>query len=70
MDSSRSRGIATFATHSVSTNEPVVSIDWLHANLREPNVKVFARYSYLFMVRELILMRPFRLIGLLLVMGT
>lgn len=25
---------------SVATNEPVVSVDWLHSNLREPDLKV------------------------------
>lgn len=29
-----------FSTQSLSMNEPVVSVDWLHANLREPNLKV------------------------------
>ena len=31
---------APYSTRSVSTSEPVVSVDWLHANLREPDVKV------------------------------
>lgn len=31
---------ATFSTQTMSSNEPVVSVDWLHANLREPDVKV------------------------------
>ncbi|KVI11165.1 Rhodanese-like domain-containing protein, partial [Cynara cardunculus var. scolymus] len=31
---------ATFLTQSMSTTEPVVSVDWLHANLREPDIKV------------------------------
>lgn len=31
---------ASFSVQSLSTNEPVVSVDWLHANLREPDVKV------------------------------
>lgn len=39
--------MATFATQSVSTNEPVVSIDWLHANLREPDVKVLDASWYM-----------------------
>ncbi|KAI3949444.1 hypothetical protein MKX01_000092 [Papaver californicum] len=48
VDFSRSsRTMATFATESVSTNEPVVSIDWLHANLREPYVKVLDASWYM-----------------------
>ncbi|OVA15862.1 Rhodanese-like domain [Macleaya cordata] len=47
MASSRSGAIATFATQSVSTNEPVVSVDWLHANLREPDVKVLDASWYM-----------------------
>lgn len=31
---------ASISTHSMSTNEPVVSVDWLHANLKEPDMKV------------------------------
>ena len=31
---------ANFSTQSLSLNEPVVSVDWLHANLREPDMKV------------------------------
>lgn len=31
---------ADFSTQSASTNEPVVSVDWLHANLKEPDLKV------------------------------
>lgn len=31
---------STFATQAMSSNEPVVSVDWLHANLKEPDVKV------------------------------
>lgn len=30
----------SFSTQSLSINDPVVSVDWLHANLRDPNVKV------------------------------
>ncbi|XP_021299458.1 thiosulfate/3-mercaptopyruvate sulfurtransferase 2-like isoform X2 [Herrania umbratica] len=30
-----------FSMQSLSTNDPVVSVDWLHANLREPDMKVF-----------------------------
>ncbi|KAJ6670118.1 THIOSULFATE/3-MERCAPTOPYRUVATE SULFURTRANSFERASE 1 MITOCHONDRIAL-LIKE, partial [Salix viminalis] len=29
-----------FSTKSLSMNEPVVSADWLHANLGEPDLKV------------------------------
>ena len=31
-----------FSTQSLSTNDPVISVDRLHANLREPDMKVFA----------------------------
>lgn len=31
-----------YSTFSVSPNEPVVSVNWLHANLREPDLKVAA----------------------------
>lgn len=31
---------AYYTTSSVSTNEPVVSVDWLHSNLREADIKV------------------------------
>lgn len=29
-----------YSTLSVPTTEPVVSVDWLHSNLREPDLKV------------------------------
>ncbi|KAL8461903.1 hypothetical protein ACS0TY_033105 [Phlomoides rotata] len=32
---------------SLSTSEPVVSVDWLHANLREPDVKVLDASWYM-----------------------
>ncbi|KAF5730832.1 thiosulfate/3-mercaptopyruvate sulfurtransferase 1 mitochondrial isoform X1 [Tripterygium wilfordii] len=38
---------ADFSTQSVSTIEPVVSVDWLHANLREPDIKVLDASWYL-----------------------
>ncbi|CAN1157872.1 Thiosulfate/3-mercaptopyruvate sulfurtransferase 1, mitochondrial [Linum perenne] len=31
---------ATFSTQLLSTSEPVVSVDWLHSNLRAPDLKV------------------------------
>ncbi|KAG5546888.1 hypothetical protein RHGRI_018901 [Rhododendron griersonianum] len=31
---------ASISTQSMSSNEPVVSVDWLHANLKEPDMKV------------------------------
>ena len=38
-----------FSTQSLSTNDLVISVDWLHANLREPDLKVFAFiYQYPF----------------------
>ncbi|XP_051135916.1 thiosulfate/3-mercaptopyruvate sulfurtransferase 1, mitochondrial [Andrographis paniculata] len=38
---------ASFSSQSLSTNEPVVSVDWLHANLREPDVKVLDASWYM-----------------------
>ncbi|KAI3466314.1 hypothetical protein Pfo_022977 [Paulownia fortunei] len=38
---------ASFSMQSLSTNEPVVSVDWLHANLREPDVKVLDASWYM-----------------------
>lgn len=37
---------ANYTAQSASTSEPVVSVDWLHANLREPNMKVSALACY------------------------
>jgi len=31
---------AAYSTQSVSTNEPVVSVDWLYDNLKVPDIKV------------------------------
>lgn len=31
---------ATYSTRSASSNEPVVSVDWLYGNLKEPDIKV------------------------------
>ncbi|KAJ4829872.1 siderophore-iron transporter Str1 [Turnera subulata] len=36
-----------FSTQTLSTNEPVVSVDWLHANLREPDMKVLDASWYM-----------------------
>ncbi|KAK8483937.1 hypothetical protein V6N12_044405 [Hibiscus sabdariffa] len=36
-----------FSTQSLSTNDPVVSVDWLHANLREPDLKVLDASWYM-----------------------
>lgn len=36
-----------FSTQSISTNEPVVSVDWLHANLRVPDMKVLDASWYM-----------------------
>ena len=33
---------ANYSTQPLLTNEPVVSVDWLHANLRVPDLKVLA----------------------------
>ncbi|XP_038690542.1 thiosulfate/3-mercaptopyruvate sulfurtransferase 1, mitochondrial-like isoform X2 [Tripterygium wilfordii] len=38
---------ANFSTQYVSTNEPIVSVDWLHANLREPDIKVLDASWYM-----------------------
>ncbi|CAL5402510.1 unnamed protein product [Camellia sinensis] len=38
---------ASFSTQSMSTNEPVVSVDWLRANLREPDMKVLDASWYM-----------------------
>lgn len=44
-----SSGLRTVASsiHSAAHNEPVVSADWLHANLREPDVKVLDASWYM-----------------------
>lgn len=42
MASSAIEARTNFSTQSLSTNDPVVSVDWLHANLRDPDMKVFA----------------------------
>ncbi|XP_010243916.1 PREDICTED: thiosulfate/3-mercaptopyruvate sulfurtransferase 1, mitochondrial-like [Nelumbo nucifera] len=47
MASSISGSKAAFSTQSVSTKEPVVSVDWLHANLRVPDVKVLDASWYM-----------------------
>lgn len=36
-----------FSTLSIPVNEPVVSVDWLHANLREPDIKVLDASWYM-----------------------
>ncbi|KAJ9139601.1 hypothetical protein P3X46_030321 [Hevea brasiliensis] len=38
---------ALFSAQSLSTNEPVVSVDWLHANLTEPDMKVLDASWYM-----------------------
>ncbi|KAL1205647.1 Thiosulfate/3-mercaptopyruvate sulfurtransferase 1 [Cardamine amara subsp. amara] len=38
---------ASYSTSSISTNEPVVSADWLHSNLREPDLKVLDASWYM-----------------------
>ncbi|KAL6553315.1 threonyl-tRNA synthetase [Orobanche gracilis] len=47
MSSSAVASEASFSVQSLSTNEPVVSVDWLHANLREPDVKVLDASWYM-----------------------
>ncbi|XP_058218392.1 thiosulfate/3-mercaptopyruvate sulfurtransferase 1, mitochondrial-like isoform X2 [Rhododendron vialii] len=38
---------ASLSTQSMSSNEPVVSVDWLHANLKEPDMKVLDASWYM-----------------------
>uniref|UniRef100_A0A1J3EF33 Sulfurtransferase n=2 Tax=Noccaea caerulescens TaxID=107243 RepID=A0A1J3EF33_NOCCA len=38
---------AGYSTSSVSTNEPVVSVDWLHSNLRDADIKVLDASWYM-----------------------
>ncbi|XP_058209492.1 uncharacterized protein LOC131322262 isoform X2 [Rhododendron vialii] len=38
---------ASISTQSMSSNEPVVSVDWLHANLKEPDMKVLDASWYM-----------------------
>ncbi|KAG7587601.1 Rhodanese-like domain superfamily [Arabidopsis thaliana x Arabidopsis arenosa] len=38
---------AGYSTSSISTSEPVVSVDWLHANLREPDLKILDASWYM-----------------------
>ncbi|KAK7311104.1 hypothetical protein RJT34_09011 [Clitoria ternatea] len=38
---------ATYSTQSVSTNEPVVSVDWLYDNLKQPDIKVLDASWYM-----------------------
>ncbi|KAF7140024.1 hypothetical protein RHSIM_Rhsim06G0242300 [Rhododendron simsii] len=38
---------ASMSTQSMSSNEPVVSVDWLHANLKEPDMKVLDASWYM-----------------------
>ncbi|KAF7142968.1 hypothetical protein RHSIM_Rhsim05G0210500 [Rhododendron simsii] len=38
---------ASISTQSMSSNEPVVSVDWLHANLKEPVMKVLDASWYM-----------------------
>ncbi|CAN4103803.1 unnamed protein product [Withania somnifera] len=45
--SSRLGARATFSTLAVSSNEPVVSVDWLHANLKQPDLKVLDASWYM-----------------------
>ncbi|CAN6938963.1 unnamed protein product [Brassica oleracea] len=47
MGSSGVGGKAGYSMSSVPTNEPVVSVDWLHSNLREPDLKVLDASWYM-----------------------
>ncbi|GAB2222851.1 hypothetical protein Droror1_Dr00016981 [Drosera rotundifolia] len=40
-------GRFAFATVSMSANDPVVSVEWLHSNLKEPDVKVLDASWYM-----------------------
>jgi len=39
---SSAASMTTSAVETISRSEPVVSCDWLHANLRDPDVKVIS----------------------------
>lgn len=39
-----------FSTKSVSVNDPVVSVDWLHANLKDPDLKVHALVASILLI--------------------
>ncbi|KAL1814149.1 hypothetical protein ACET3Z_024214 [Daucus carota] len=47
MASSVSGVTAASSVQSMSTSEPVVSVDWLHANLRDPDMKVLDASWYM-----------------------
>ncbi|CAH8252522.1 unnamed protein product [Arabidopsis lyrata] len=47
MASSGSGAKVNYATSSISTNEPVVSVDWLHSNLRDADIKVLDASWYM-----------------------
>lgn len=47
MASSASGRGAMYSTQSVSTNEPVVSVDWLYDNLKVPDIKVLDASWYM-----------------------
>ncbi|PON38519.1 Rhodanese-like domain containing protein [Parasponia andersonii] len=47
MASSVAGARADFSTKSVSVNDPVVSVDWLHANLKDPDLKVLDASWYM-----------------------
>ena len=38
---------ASYSTQSVSTNEPVVSVDWLYDNLKVPDIKVLGFTNFI-----------------------
>ncbi|KAL5977274.1 threonyl-tRNA synthetase [Asimina triloba] len=42
-----SSGTRTFTTQSMTSTEPVISVDWLHSNLQDPNVKVLDASWYM-----------------------
>ncbi|PIN09567.1 Mercaptopyruvate sulfurtransferase/thiosulfate sulfurtransferase [Handroanthus impetiginosus] len=47
MSSAAAASQTSSSLQSLSTNEPVVSVDWLHTNLREPDVKVLDASWYM-----------------------
>jgi thiosulfate/3-mercaptopyruvate sulfurtransferase len=48
---SEAASAATSCLHTVPRNEPVVSAEWLHANLRDPDVKVLATGAFVCLLR-------------------
>ncbi|KAL5543735.1 hypothetical protein UlMin_007519 [Ulmus minor] len=47
MSSSAAGARSDFSTKSVTVNDPVVSVDWLHTNLKDPDLKVLDASWYM-----------------------